>query len=374
MDPCRTTAVAQSAGPGVWVLGLAGELTGAAEGPVMDALAEALRGEPAAIVLDLRGLEGMDGSGLGLLVKLSFWAVRKETRLLAFGLSPRCRLLFEELGLGSVISLHASREKALRAAGLPHAAPSEEDAGLGAKPDLDACPATQWAGPMGRAHLGAEAAGGAGLNVEGHRVRGPFDGFGQLWQKTYTVRLSGAQVSPAEVVRLCSERLGELWPQGSRLHIPPPGLVPGAVGMIELRLPGGLPLKTGMRVLHASAESFTFVTLSGHMEAGFITFGAREEEGVTVVRVESTARTGDPLYEVGFVLFGHSQQEAFWRSTLEALARHYGVPASVQVSKTCLDGSRQWAGAKNVVFNAAARTGLFMGLSLLSRVLRPAKR
>ena len=34
------------------------------------------------------------------------------------------------------------------------------------------------------------------LNVEGRQVVGPLQGFGQMWQKTYTIRLSGASVSP----------------------------------------------------------------------------------------------------------------------------------------------------------------------------------
>jgi hypothetical protein len=40
------------------------------------------------------------------------------------------------------------------------------------------------------------------LNVEGRRVAGALQGFGQLWQKTYKVRLAGAEATPKEVVRI----------------------------------------------------------------------------------------------------------------------------------------------------------------------------
>lgn len=44
-------------------------------------------------------------------------------------------------------------------------------------------------------------AGGMNLNVDGRQVAGALQGFGQMWQKTYRVRLSGAKVTPAQVIR-----------------------------------------------------------------------------------------------------------------------------------------------------------------------------
>ena len=38
---------------------------------------------------------------------------------------------------------------------------------------------------------------GVNLNVEGRQVTGPVQGFGQMWQKTYTIRLTGSPVIPA---------------------------------------------------------------------------------------------------------------------------------------------------------------------------------
>jgi hypothetical protein len=130
---------------------------------------------------------------------------------------------------------------------------------------------------------------------------------------------------------------------------------------------------TGIRVLHSGDSSFTFVTLAGHLEAGWITFGAHEDDGWTVAEVCSLAATGDPMYELGFSLFGHSEQEKFWRTTLESLAAHYGVPALAQVTKNCVDSRRHWGKVGNLAQNAATRTGLSLAASLLSKAFAPRK-
>src|SRR5262249_25040403 len=59
-----------------------------------------------------------------------------------------------------------------------------------------------WAAPVERLKVTELTSGGTGLNVDGRRVVGPLQGFGQLWQKTYRVRLTNAPVTPAEVVRV----------------------------------------------------------------------------------------------------------------------------------------------------------------------------
>ena len=46
--------------------------------------------------------------------------------------------------------------------------------------------------PSSRLEVGAVPAGAINLNVAGRRLAGPVQGFGQLWQKTYRVRLHGA--------------------------------------------------------------------------------------------------------------------------------------------------------------------------------------
>jgi len=64
--------------------------------------------------------------------------------------------------------------------------------------------ATNWARPVDR----LSAAGVAGAKddaVTGKRVSGPLQGFGPLWQKTFTVRLDGIDTTPEGVCRIVPE-------------------------------------------------------------------------------------------------------------------------------------------------------------------------
>ena len=65
----------------------------------------------------------------------------------------------------------------------------------------------RWAKPVERLHVQDLPSEAINLNVEGRRLAGALQGFGQLWQKTYWARLSGASVSPAEVIAECNENI-----------------------------------------------------------------------------------------------------------------------------------------------------------------------
>ena len=201
------------------------------------------------------------------------------------------------------------------------------------------------------------------INVEGRQVVGPLQGFGQLWQKTYWVRLTGQKASPAEVMAAWKQNFPKFWPKGNRFYPSLEGIAPGEVALLSLAMPGGAPLSTGMLVLYADDVSFTMMTPQGHMESGWITFSTAEEDGVTVAQVQSIARANDPMYEIGFILFAHGVQERFWRDTLTALAAHFSVDGQVQMRKTCVDPRWQWSQAGNVWHNAAVRTGLYLALA-----------
>jgi hypothetical protein len=73
-----------------------------------------------------------------------------------------------------------------------------------------------WATPVSRLKVAGVPTDAINLNVEGRQVVGPLQGFGQLWQKTYKVRLSGTEVSPAEVIRIWKQNFPEFWPKGNR--------------------------------------------------------------------------------------------------------------------------------------------------------------
>ncbi len=335
---------------------------------VLDAWSRATAVGARHVLLDLHGAGPADGNGLSTLLKLGYRASEKGQHVHLFGLGTRGHTRLAELHLADLLHLHHSRQEAYEAVGVP--APSKHELPPG--DEAVAWEEDSWAKALGRAHISGLPEGFHAVNVEGRGIRSPLDGFGQLWSKTYTVRLAGAETGPAQLIALCKEDLGRFWPGDNRLYVPPPGIVPGAVGVIELQLTGGVPVTTGVRVLHADATSFTFVTLAGHLEAGWITFSAFRD-GCTVFQVQSVGRTGDPAYEIGFVLFGHAEQEAFWSATLEAVAEHHGVPAHVQVVRTCLDRERHWEKAANLMFNAGARTGFQRARALLTHLLRPGR-
>jgi hypothetical protein len=206
-------------------------------------------------------------------------------------------------------------------------------------------------------------AGGINLNVEWRVLVGPMQGFRQLWQKTYWLRLAGANVTAQQVIAAWKQNFPKFWPAGNRFYGSLVGIQPGEVAVLNLAMPGGMPLSTGVMVLYADDVSFTLMTPQGHMESGWITFSAYEQDGVTVAQVESMARANDPMYEMGFMLFAHGTQEKFWNDTLAALARHFEVNGQVQMRKICVDSRWQWGQARNVWHNAAMRTGVYMALA-----------
>jgi uncharacterized protein (UPF0548 family) len=196
------------------------------------------------------------------------------------------------------------------------------------------------------------------LNVEGRQLVGPLQGFGQLWQKTYRVKLHGCEAAPEAVVAAWKARFPEFQPPQNRFFPSVAGVAPGEVVLINASLQG-MPVQTGVLVLYADATSFTLMTPEGHPESGWVTFSAWDEGGTTVCQVQSMARANDPIYELGFALGGGAAQEAIWRYVLQSLAAHHGVTGQpVLFEKQCVDRRLQWGQARNLWQNAAIRSAL----------------
>ena len=203
------------------------------------------------------------------------------------------------------------------------------------------------------------AEGATNINVEGRRAVGPLQGFGKMWQKTYRVRLTGAEVTPAEVIRAWKDNYKDFWPEGNRFYAPLSGIAPGEVALISGSLPGGVTLSTGVMVLYADDESFTLMTPQGHPFSGWITFSSFEEDGAKVAQAQVLMRASDPIYEVGLTLGGHGQEDRFWEHTLGSLAAHFEHEAEVDTQVVCVDRKRQWSKWRNVWHSAAIRSTLY---------------
>lgn len=221
--------------------------------------------------------------------------------------------------------------------------------------------AAYWAKPVSELKVGDLSSAAVNLNVEGRQTVGPLLGFGQLWQKTYRIRLDG-RVTPEQVVSAWKQNLPNLMPSDSRFYPSLTGVAPGEVVLINATLPGlpgGVPVSTGVRIIYADDVSFTVMTPAGHPEAGFNTFSAFEEDGVTVAQIQSLGRANDPIYELGYRLMGGAkQQEAIWHHVLGALAALFGGKGQVEMQKVIVDPRLQWRYAGNVWHNALICTVL----------------
>jgi hypothetical protein len=234
--------------------------------------------------------------------------------------------------------------------------------------------AASWAQPVSRLTVPELPSEAINLNVEGRKVGGPLQGFCQMWQKTYLVRLSGTAVTPTEVIKAWKENFGEFWPKGNRFYAPITGIAPGQVAVLNLTAPGGMPLSTGVMVIFADEESFTFMTPEGHMFSGWITFSAYERDQATVAQAQLLIRANDSLYEVAFRLGGSKAEDKVWNQTLGSLASYFGVEGQVQTTVTCIDPRRQWSQAKNVWLNAAIRSSVYTAFTPLRSVRKRIRR
>ena len=65
--------------------------------------------------------------------------------------------------------------------------------------------AAHWAKPTSRLKVEDLPPGAINLNLEGRRLTNPTHGFGQLWRKTYKVRLSGVNATSGGVLNTWKE-------------------------------------------------------------------------------------------------------------------------------------------------------------------------
>ena len=230
---------------------------------------------------------------------------------------------------------------------------SAPEPGAGAVPPARPDDRGAWAAPV--ESLTVEARPGVrGTNVAGRRLNGTVQGFGKLWQKTYSV--TGLAPGPEEAVAQWKEHFAEFWPPGNRFAGSLTGIKPGEIALLDLAI-GGTTLSTGVLVVYADERSFTFMTPQGHMFGGWITFSAEPVPAGTTVSAQVLMRASDPLYELGLAMGGHRKEDVFWRHTLTALARHLGAEQPVvDEHSVCVDPHRQWSRWTNIRHNSALRS------------------
>jgi hypothetical protein len=210
--------------------------------------------------------------------------------------------------------------------------------------------AGNWAKNVDRLHV-ADGQKEFGYNIEGMRVAGPMQGFGRLWQRTYTADL-GEAVTPEKLIENWRANFGSYWPKSGRFHGAVTSIRPGDVAPLTAS-----GIVTGVMVLYADDTSFTFLTPEGHMFAAMITFsGETMAAGNTVAQIRMLLRTSDPIWEASWPI-ARRAEDTFWRGTLGNLAAAHGAPGAVLAGETlCLDKRRMWKNWPNVWHNAGFRT------------------
>lgn len=134
-------------------------------------------------------------------------------------------------------------------------------------------------------------------------------GVGPIYQRRYTVRISGSPLTAAQLI----ERVGDDLNAASPVEVAVFDKTSGTCRPLEtedeyvVHMPG--PWNCPVRVVERTPVSFRFATLRGHLEAGEIEFRARDTgEGDVVFTIESWARSGDRLAAVLYERVGIAKE------------------------------------------------------------------
>jgi anti-anti-sigma factor len=354
----------RKAGVDTVILDIRGQLTVACEKILSSAFGEATAAAKR-ILLNLSALAHMDAEGAGLLLVHISKAVRKRIALSACGLFGPLMDVFHLTGLDELITIYNDEEDALCCQRFL------EKSGLAPGPltaNDQTMPLTGWAKSIDRLSLSAIPAGAMNINVHGRRSSSPVNGFGRLWEKRYRLRLHATDLEPRQIISLWRSEFGAFWPKGNHLFTSEKAsILPGTTALLNLALPGGLVLATGFTVIHADDTSFSFMTASGHILSGWITFGCFRKNDAIYIQVHPLFRASDPLMELGFRLGAAAQEDRFWHETLGNLARRLGTHGEVAQQNILIDPDIQWHRFANLRYSAAIRSALYMPLYLMKK-------
>jgi hypothetical protein len=192
----------------------------------------------------------------------------------------------------------------------------------------------------------------------GRAGTGPRQGFGRLWQRSYTAYI-GAAVGPEQAIAEWRAHVGSFWPPGNRFLGGLTPSAPGAEAGIAVATDAGFRVAPGAPVPDTDERSFRFMTPEGHSFAGWITFSAAAvaavdglDDGGTELAITVLVRPTDPLCELGWPVLRRFE-DAFWVATLRNLAEHLGAGVvEVHTASVVVDRGRLWRNWRNVRHNA----------------------
>jgi anti-anti-sigma factor len=354
----------RKAGEETVILDIRGDLTLSCEKNLSRAFSEGMAAA-GRILLNLSALTRMNAEGAGLLLVNASKAARKGIAVSACGLPSPFLDVFHLTGLDGLITLYNDEEDALccrrflEKSGLMPGPVSATDQTL---------PLSGWAKSVDRLSLSAIPAGAMNINVHGRHTSSPVNGFGQLWEKRYRLRLHTTDLEPRQIISLWRAEFAAFWPKGNHLFTSEKAsIAPGTTALLNLALPGGLVLATGLTVIHTDDTSFSFMTACGHIISGWITFSCFRKKDSTFIQVHPLFRASDPLMELGFRLGAAAQEDRFWHETLGNLARRLGTHGDVAQQNALIDPDIQWHKFANLRYSAAIRSSLYMPFYILKK-------
>ena len=264
MAKLSATISARQAFANAYVIDLAGELTSSAEPALLNAYQLASSDGARLLILNFKQLAYKNSSGITLLVGLLARCNSEAQRLCAVELSVEYQKIFRLTQLDQGITVYASEAEALQAAhdllnarGMPP--PAQASRVVPGQPAVTKRSTDSWAVPVEQLDLAEIPAGASALNVQGRRLFGPLQGFGQLWQKTYRIGLQNTTLTPRQVIETWKQNVPRLKPQQKRFFPSSTGISPNELVLIEAQTPGG-PISTGVMVLYAGDTSFALMT------------------------------------------------------------------------------------------------------------------
>lgn len=150
-------------------------------------------------------------------------------------------------------------------------------------------------------------------------------GVGPLLQRDYWAVIARCRVRPSEVAELVATRFPELAPEDlvvfRRVGAADRPLRVGDVMEVRIRAAGTFRV----RVVHRDRNSLTVATMTGHPEAGRITFGAyRDSKGRVIFHIRSRARSSTTRMHLGFLATGEPMQTNTWAEFVDRVAATVG--------------------------------------------------
>jgi uncharacterized protein (UPF0548 family) len=161
----------------------------------------------------------------------------------------------------------------------------------------------------------------------------PVDGDGALFHRRYSVQIADSRLTAAALIREVGLRFGQLTPTAladfEKVKGKPWSLEVG--DEFDIVLLG--PWNGSVRVIEVLPDSFCFVTLEGHPEAGQIRFRTVPgQDGALTFEIVSWARSRDSLVGLAYGAGGKEVQKSTWVQFLESVVELSGGMQLAQIT------------------------------------------